>query len=115
MNRYANIRLSDWLINITNQEIYVYDVCTGDICEFAPIKGVLPESPEMENGLIVHYIVDKKMAEQLREVGRSLDDIAIVKSSASGRDGFIITQLAWGNDPKMSVELFYDAHKFLFM
>ena len=55
------------------------------------------------------------MAEQLREVGRSLDDIAIVKSSASGRDGFIITQLAWGNDPKMSVELFYDARKFLSM
>lgn len=114
-SRHRDIIFSDWLINVTNREIAVYEESSGNICRFSPhSRMVLPDKPE-EQPIIVHYVVDEIVAEELSKLGRPLDDIAIVKQIANGRGGCLIAHLVWGRDPHRRVELKYNPRRFLSM
>lgn len=115
-SRYRDIIFSDWLINVTDREIAVYEESSGNIYLFEPHDDeVLPDKPEEQPRIIVHYVVDEIVAERLFRLGRSLDDIAIVRHVSEGRGGYPIASLVWGRDPHKRVELRYDPRKFLSM
>lgn len=112
MRDYSNYRLSDQLINLTNQIVCVYEESTGEIVKFIPPNNQkLPEQPSHEPGSpIVHYILEEDDAIKLAHTGRPLDDIAVVYGVNYGRDDIKITYLYWGKNPDARVCLYKDAY-----
>ena len=112
MHDYSNCRLSDQLINLTDQILCGYEESTGEIIKFIPPNNQkLPEQPSHEpNSPITHYILEKDDAIKLARTGRPLDDIAVIYDAGYGRGGIKITYLHWGNNPNVKVCLYKDAY-----
>ncbi|MBR0480122.1 hypothetical protein IJJ49_02595 [Candidatus Saccharibacteria bacterium] len=108
MDKYSHIRLSDDLINLTDQKVCVYESSSGEIREFPPSDLELPSFPiAVEAGQpTTHYILSREMAQRVKQSGRRLDDIAIVKNASLGRNGATITYLVWGMEPETRLELY---------
>ena len=112
MDRYKNLKFSDWFINMTDEKIYVYDTSSGDICCFPPGAERLPKSPHMEPGTpAIYYILDQNEADALREQGRPLIDIAVIRSKSHGRHGIEISYFNWGENPEVRIELLRGAYE----
>lgn len=95
------------LINLTEKPIQVYDKCSGEIVIVQPQSHVLPAEPLKENlEKNVYYIFNKRVANRLKRNGRSLQDIAIIKSYSKGRSDTEITTLVWGEDIKTEICLY---------
>ena len=116
ISKYEKTRLSDTFINLTNQTIFLYDIRTGDIRNFLPEQQELPELPQLEisGKPVVHYIISQEQFTKIANSKRPLDDIAFAHHRFHGRNGTIITYLAWGKDPEINVILYSDAHNACF-
>ena len=99
MQNYSKSRLTDILINLTGEPVSVYEESTGKIRTYYPQKIELPTAPRKDDqGPITHYLVTDERLRKIRGK-RKLSDIAIIKNQSPGRNGKIISSLAWGKDP----------------
>lgn len=103
MHDYSLIRLSGELVNMTNEDIFLYEEGSGIIKKIAPSDEELPANPDFVERPCVHYICEPRRLEKIKATGRALSDIAVVCSKCRGRNNTLITRLVWGNDPHIEV------------
>ena len=104
MYYYEGIKTAAKLINLTDKTIQVYDKCSGEIVTIHPKSHVLPAQPQNEDLINQYfYVFSKKVANRLKRNGRSLHDIAIIKSRSRGRNNTDITTLVWGENIKTEI------------
>lgn len=109
---YRHNRLSADFVNLTDETIRLYEVCSGEIWTFSPSTSPIPEAPDIKpDAPLVHYIVEPEMAEKLEQSGRPLDDIAIIHHESIGRSGYMIASLVWGKRPSTKVLLYREFKK----
>lgn len=102
-----NIKTANMLINMTEKVINVYDGYSGDIITLNPKMKKLPEEPNSKDSLLeTFYILKKETVDKLTKLGRSLDDIAVIRSTGIGRDEIEITYFSWGGDIRKEVRLY---------
>ncbi len=108
MRDLSHVRLTDSVINLTGKQISMYDELNGTIFNFPPSAEAIPMIPY--NGknpkVVYHYVVDEDAVEQLKELDRTLYDIAVVDKVGVGRNGIEISTLKWAFDPEIPVKLY---------
>ena len=112
MHDYSNTRLSDDFINLTDRAIHLYEESNGEIRLFQPSSKQLPKVPVINpDKPVTHYIIDERYLARLNELGRPLDDIAVILLELTGRQGIVISYLYWGKDPEINVKLYEGGYK----
>lgn len=114
MGRYKNVRLTDNIVNLTNEPIALYEDTTGEIKSFEPIKTEpknenLPEIFNDDNESITYYVVEDETLGLLKKFGCRLENIAIIDCSSRGRDDITVVRLVWAENPKVRVRLYEGA------
>lgn len=115
---YENVRLTEKLINLTSEDINIYDERSGKIV-------IIPsecdrELPDFDPSLgarsrKVHYVIEKDALLKEINAGRSLDDLAIVCYVSPGRHDVPISYLTWAKRPNKKVVLYGESlYKFSF-
>lgn len=100
-------RTSSTLINLTDQTINLYDIRTGNICEFLPEQQELPKLPQSDlDNPVVHYVLSQEQFTEIAKTERPLDDIALINNEGHGRNNIPIVYLVWGKDPETKVILY---------
>ena len=111
MQNFEKMKLTNDFVNLTDQPISLYDIITGEIAVFPPESREIPEKirriPETP---MTYFVTDEEHFKKLAETGRPLDDIAYVDHKLHGRDGALISFLAWGKDPRFVVRLCSNRH-----
>ena len=110
MQDYRRIRLTDWLINLTDETYHIYDDASGRIITLEPKQGY--RLPPDEGKVTVHYIVTEDMLDAIK-CSNCLGRFAVITDQSSGRDGIMIAHLVWAKDPKIVVRLRKSAHGLL--
>ncbi|MBQ2660634.1 hypothetical protein IJF93_00980 [Candidatus Saccharibacteria bacterium] len=110
MQDYQLDRLTNKLINLTDEPVCVYDETSGAIVEFAPDDN---ESCALCGSTIAHYVVTEEMFNPDKCSGCCLKNFAIVVGRSHGRNGVMISRLVWAEDLKKTVRLHPNAHKIM--
>lgn len=93
------IKLASQIVNLTERAIFLYDNSSGEIIEFVP-DGVWPRPMDRSSWECpkIYYVVDPKKATEIDLSGRSLEDIAVVRRTGTGREGVMISFLSSVDD-----------------
>ena len=97
---------ANYLVNLTDTEIKVYEDYSGSIWEFPPKKRIPTEAlhPYGDEGGI-YCVVSKSLLDRLKRYNISLDRFAIVGKKDIGRKGKIVSWLKWAKDEETPVRL----------
>ena len=88
--------VAEQIINLTDETIRLYDEFTGDIREFPPrSQGAMLQKPIYNDSSHPRlcYVVEPETVLEIRDMGRSLDDIAVISETGIGRDGVGVVYL----------------------
>jgi len=107
MQNYRHTILSRDFMNLTDERICLYEESSGRIIAFDPIHCVLPPFSEVYafEQPPQYYIVDEAKLDEIRNSGRPLEDVAVLKSKSYGRHGAPIGYLVWARNPDIRIKL----------
>ncbi len=112
--RYFNTRLTNSIVNLTDEAISLYEETSGKIKTFHPAKEEMPgKSVFFENGApAFYYVVNQEKLDEIKQSCRRLDDVAVIDHFSVGRNNRAIVYLNWAKCPKVKIRLHNDAHKY---
>lgn len=117
-NSYRDTRLAYDFVNLTGEDVRVYDAITGNVVFYGAYSyQKLPKEPSSESlskrDLATHYIVTMNQYQKIKASGRKMDDIAIVYSKSNGRvENMVI--LVWGKNPHVAIALMRHTQNYRF-
>lgn len=103
MSRERKIKVTEQLVNLTGDAIYLYDDASGEIEEFLPVDWFENPKLDMHGHPRLYYVVCPSFLERLQEIGRPLDDIVVVFKTGLGRGNALVSYLRSAKDDEMII------------
>ena len=92
------------LVNLTGDEIRIYEDKSGGVRKFLPVGFKVPNS-SYSHDKDVYYVVERRMLNDYLADNRTLDDVALLSERSVGRRNKVVTYLVWAKDREVHIRL----------
>lgn len=106
MLKVKNIIFTNEIINLTDKPFRMYEESTGMIPRLMPSSEKLPDKPlPSAKCPSKYYVCEEDVIANLKASGRSLADIAYIRSSGWGRHNIEVSYIVSAEDEKTTIRL----------